>query len=257
VIEEQPGIEVIEQAHAQDCLTFAHAQEFAAHIHSPVATSTLSAHAGLDGNALARHIEDIAGPTHQIAEAPTRDIFRKLDALLSKAGFTRADVRDLLVYVTDEEAAKSATEIASTAAVASSSATGVPRVCPQCPHRLAGHAGRPCAQAHPGRRLGPGLRRTGLGAREDERQAVLRIRADRRRHRGSEEQAARFGMQAEEKAAGDVTAEAEDPDYLEAMSYAMPPNGGCGIGIDRLAMVLTGHDTIRDVILFPALRERE
>jgi lysyl-tRNA synthetase class 2 len=73
----------------------------------------------------------------------------------------------------------------------------------------------------------------------------------------SEEQAARFGMQAEEKAAGDVTAEAEDPDYLEAMSYAMPPNGGCGIGIDRLAMVLTGHDTIRDVILFPALRERE
>ena len=72
----------------------------------------------------------------------------------------------------------------------------------------------------------------------------------------SEEQAQRFAMQAEERAAGDVTAEAEDPDYVEAMSYGMPPNGGCGIGIDRLAMVLTGRDTIRDVILFPALRER-
>jgi lysyl-tRNA synthetase, class II len=73
----------------------------------------------------------------------------------------------------------------------------------------------------------------------------------------SEEQAARFAMQAEEKAAGDVTAESEDPDYVEAMSYGMPPNGGCGLGVDRLAMVLTGHDTIRDVILFPALRERD
>ncbi len=73
----------------------------------------------------------------------------------------------------------------------------------------------------------------------------------------SEEQAARFAMQAEEKAAGDVTAEGEDPDYVEAMSYGMPPNGGCGLGIDRLAMVLSGRDTIRDVILFPMLRERE
>jgi lysyl-tRNA synthetase, class II len=52
-----------------------------------------------------------------------------------------------------------------------------------------------------------------------------------------------------------VTAEEGDPDYVEAMSYGMPPNGGCGVGIDRLAMVLTGRDTIRDVILFPALRQ--
>jgi len=73
----------------------------------------------------------------------------------------------------------------------------------------------------------------------------------------SEEQAERFTMQAEEKAAGDVTAEGEDPDYVEALSYGMPPTGGLGIGIDRLTMVLAGRDTIRDVILFPTLRERE
>jgi len=72
----------------------------------------------------------------------------------------------------------------------------------------------------------------------------------------SAEQAERFEMQAAERAAGDVTAEEGDPDYVEALSYGMPPTGGCGIGMDRLAMVLTGRDTIRDVILFPALRDR-
>ena len=72
----------------------------------------------------------------------------------------------------------------------------------------------------------------------------------------SVEQAERFEMQAAEKAAGDATAEEGDPDYVEALSYGMPPTGGCGIGMDRLAMVLTGRDTIRDVMLFPALRER-
>jgi lysyl-tRNA synthetase, class II len=72
----------------------------------------------------------------------------------------------------------------------------------------------------------------------------------------SAEQAERFELQVAEKAAGDVTAETGDPDYVEALSYGMPPTGGCGIGMDRLAMVLTGRDTIRDVILFPALRER-
>ena len=72
----------------------------------------------------------------------------------------------------------------------------------------------------------------------------------------SEEQSERFALQAAERAAGDPTAEEGDPDYVEALAYGMAPTGGCGIGMDRLAMVLTGRDTIRDVILFPALRAR-
>jgi lysyl-tRNA synthetase class 2 len=71
----------------------------------------------------------------------------------------------------------------------------------------------------------------------------------------ADEQAARFGMQAEEGAGGNVEAEPGDPDYVEALSYGMPPTGGLGMGIDRLAMLLLGKDSIRDVILFPALRE--
>src|SRR5204863_8963569 len=72
----------------------------------------------------------------------------------------------------------------------------------------------------------------------------------------SDEQAQRFAMQDSEREAGDAEAEPGDPDYVEAMSYGMAPTGGCGVGIDRLAMVLTGSDAIRDVILFPALRPR-
>ncbi len=70
----------------------------------------------------------------------------------------------------------------------------------------------------------------------------------------AEEQASRFTSQEAERAAGDVEAEGGDPDYVEALSYGMPPTGGIGLGIDRLAMVFTGRESIRDAILFPALR---
>jgi lysyl-tRNA synthetase class 2 len=70
----------------------------------------------------------------------------------------------------------------------------------------------------------------------------------------AEDQAERFALQQSEREAGDAMAEEGDPDYVEALAYGMPPTGGLGLGIDRLAMVLTGRDTIRDVILFPTLR---
>ena len=66
-----------------------------------------------------------------------------------------------------------------------------------------------------------------------------------------DEQADRFQQQAAE-----VGGEPGDPDYVEALAYGMPPTGGVGLGIDRLAMVLAGKDNIRDVVLFPALRQR-
>jgi lysyl-tRNA synthetase, class II len=66
-----------------------------------------------------------------------------------------------------------------------------------------------------------------------------------------DDQAERFEQQAAE-----AGGEPGDPDYVEALSYGMPPTGGLGLGIDRLAMVLTGRETIRDVTLFPALRQR-
>jgi len=72
----------------------------------------------------------------------------------------------------------------------------------------------------------------------------------------SEEQAARFAQQQGEREAGDVEAEEGDPDYVEALAYGMPPTGGIGLGIDRLAMLFTGNDSIRDVVLFPAQRTR-
>jgi lysyl-tRNA synthetase, class II len=70
-----------------------------------------------------------------------------------------------------------------------------------------------------------------------------------------DEQRERFEAQARAKAAGDAEAMVVDENYLAAMEFGMPPMGGLGLGIDRLAMWLTGTATIRDIVLFPTLRQ--
>ena len=68
------------------------------------------------------------------------------------------------------------------------------------------------------------------------------------------EQRARFLDQMRERERGDLEAHLMDEDYVRALGHGLPPTGGCGVGIDRLAMILTGSPSIRDVILFPHMR---
>jgi lysyl-tRNA synthetase, class II len=69
-----------------------------------------------------------------------------------------------------------------------------------------------------------------------------------------DEQRARFEQQRADEAAGDEETQPYDEDYVEALEHGMPPTGGIGIGIDRLVMILSGRRSIREVVLFPAMR---
>jgi lysyl-tRNA synthetase class 2 len=72
-----------------------------------------------------------------------------------------------------------------------------------------------------------------------------------------DDQRARFVMQQQQQQAGDQETHPYDEDYIRALEYGMPPTGGFGLGVDRLIMLLTGLPSIRDVILFPAMRPEQ
>ena len=69
-----------------------------------------------------------------------------------------------------------------------------------------------------------------------------------------DEQRARFEQQRVDQAAGDEETQPYDEDYVRALEHGMPPTGGIGVGIDRLVMILSGRTSIREVVLFPAMR---
>jgi lysyl-tRNA synthetase class 2 len=70
-----------------------------------------------------------------------------------------------------------------------------------------------------------------------------------------DDQRERFEGQRALAASGDEEAQPYDENYIQALEYGMPPTGGIGFGIDRLAMMFTGQATIREVVLFPAMRD--
>jgi lysyl-tRNA synthetase, class II len=69
-----------------------------------------------------------------------------------------------------------------------------------------------------------------------------------------DEQRARFEAQRREEAAGDEETQPYDEDFVRALEHGMPPTGGIGVGIDRLVMILAGRTSIREVVLYPAMR---
>jgi lysyl-tRNA synthetase class 2 len=72
-----------------------------------------------------------------------------------------------------------------------------------------------------------------------------------------DDQRARFEDQGRQRAAGNQDAQPFDADYIRALEYGMPPTGGMGVGVDRLVMLLADQPSIRDVILFPAMRPED
>jgi lysyl-tRNA synthetase class 2 len=70
-----------------------------------------------------------------------------------------------------------------------------------------------------------------------------------------DEQRARFEAQVRLAEAGDEEAQPYDEVFVEALEHGMPPTGGIGIGIDRLVLLMTGHHSIREIVLFPAMRD--